>query len=117
MADTTFRHGEPVMIDYTPAAGAIAAGQVVLAGNTAGLCCLIAHDAIANNVKGAMAAGGGVYDVVNLNNSANYAKVYWDDTNNKVTSVSTNNALFGFIVDAGGGGANSTARAIHKPYV
>ena len=105
------------MVDYTPASGNLATGVVVLAGNTAGLTCLIAHGPLENNVKGAMAAGGGVYDVVNLNNSANYAKVYWDDTNNKVTSVSTNNALFGFIVADGGGGANTTCRALHKPYV
>ena len=117
MAETTFRHGEPRMIDYTPSSGNISVGQVVLAGNTTGLTCLVAHHDITNNVLGAMAAGGGVYDVVNLNNSANYAKVYWDDTNNKVTSVSTNNALFGFIVTGGAGGANSTARALHFPYV
>jgi len=117
MADTTFRHGDPVMIDYTPGSGNVAVGDVVLLGNTAGLCCGIAHSAITNNVKGALAAGGGVYDVVNLNNAANYAKVYWDDANNKVTTTSTNNALFGFIVADGGGGANSTARALHAPGV
>jgi hypothetical protein len=117
MAEATFRHGEYRSIDYTPASGAISAGQVVLAGNTTGLTCIIAHQDIANSVLGSMAAGGGVYDVVNLNNSANYAKVYWDDSANKVTSVSTNNALFGFIVANGGGGANSTARALHHPYV
>ncbi len=117
MADTTFRHGDPEMIDYTPSSGAISEGQVVLLGNTTGLTCGVAHRPIANNALGALASGGGVYDVVNLNNAANYAKVYWDDSNNKVTTVSTNNALFGFIVASGGGGANSTARAIHKPYV
>lgn len=117
MADTTYRHGEPVMVDYTPSSGNVAAGKVVLFGNTTGLTCLIAHGDIANNTLGAMAAGGGVYDVVNLNDAANGAKVWWDDTNKKVTTVSTNNALFGFIAASGGGGANSTARALHKPYV
>lgn len=117
MAEATFRHGDPTMIDYTPASGNVSAGQVVLLGNTAGLTCGIAHRDIVNNAQGALASGGGVYDVVNLNNSANYAKVYWDDSANKVTSVSTNNALFGFIVDDGGGGANSTARALHAPNV
>lgn len=117
MAETTFRHGNPVMIDYTPSSGNLSAGQVVLLGNTAGLTCVIAHKDITNNALGAMAAGGGVYDVVNLNNAANGSKVYWDDTNNKVTSVSTNNALFGFIAASGGGGANTTARALHQPYV
>jgi hypothetical protein len=42
--------------------------------------------------------------------------VFWDDSANKVTTVSTNNAQFGYIVAGGGGGANSTAKALHKPY-
>lgn len=117
MAEAIFRHGDPLMIDYTPAAGNVAAGQVVLAGNTTGLTCLIAHVDLVNNVQGAMAAGGGVYDVTNLNNAANYAKVWWDDSVNKVTTVSTNNALFGWVVANGGGGANTTCRAKHFPYV
>lgn len=117
MAEATLRYGEPVMVPYTPAAGAISAGQVVLVGNTAGWCCGVAHDAIANNVQGALSAGGGVYEVINLNNAANGAKVWWDDSANKVTTTSTNNALFGFVVDGGGGGANTACRAIHKPYV
>jgi hypothetical protein len=115
--EATFRHGDPRMVDYTPSAGNVAAGTVLLAGNTAGLTCLIAHLDIVNNVLGAVAAGGGVYDVTNLNNAANYAKVYWDDTNNKITTVSTNNALFGFVTQGGGGGANSTCKALHFPYV
>lgn len=117
MAEATFRHGDPLMIDYTPSTGNVSAGQVVLYGNTAGLTCLIAHRDIENAVQGAMAAGGGVYDVINLNNAANGAKVWWDDSVDKVTTVSTNNALFGFVAANGGGGANSTCRVLHKPYV
>jgi hypothetical protein len=30
MAEATMRHGDPLMIDYTPGAGNVAAGQVVL---------------------------------------------------------------------------------------
>lgn len=116
MADATFRHGEPRMIDYTPAAGDITAGDVVLLGNLTGLTCGIAHSDIANTKLGALAAGGGVYDVVNLNNAATYARVYWDASTNKVTTVSTNMAMFGFIVDDGGGGANSTCRVLHHPF-
>lgn len=119
MADTTFRHGSPVMIDYTPTGGDVAAGQVIQltdsASNTVevGLSLGIAHVDITNNTQGAIAAGGGVYDVVNLDNAADYATVYWNDSTNKVTTVSTNNALFGAIVSGGGGGANSSARALH----
>lgn len=115
--EATFRSGEPVTINYTPSSGNVAAGQVVLVGNTAGLTCGIAHTPITNNTLGALAAGGGIYDVVNLDNAANGTKVYWDDTNNKVTTTSTNNALFGFVVTGGAGGANSTCRALHFPYV
>lgn len=117
MSETTFRHGAPVMVDYTPSSGNVAVGQVVLVGNTAGFTCGVCHTAITNNTLGALAAGGGVYDVINLNNAANGAKVYWDDANSKVTTTSTNNALFGFVVSSGGGGANSTCQALHKPYV
>ena len=115
MAETTFRSGEPLMIDYTPSTGNVSAGQVVLIGNTAGLCCGVAHKDITNSTLGALAGGGGVYDVVNLNNSANGAKVYWDDTNNKFTTASTNNAVFGTIVKNGGGGANTNCIVLHNP--
>ncbi|HEY1191917.1 MAG TPA: DUF2190 family protein [Gemmata sp.] len=115
--EATFRHGEPVMIDYTPASGNVSAGEVVLLGNTTGLTCGVAHLDIANGVLGALASGGGVYDVINLNNAANGAKVWWDNSVNKVTTTSTNNALFGFIASGGAGGANSVAKALHKPYV
>jgi hypothetical protein len=117
VAEATYRHGDPLMVNYIPAAGDIAAGQVVLLGNTAGLTCGVAHVPISNNVLGALAMGGGVYELTNLNNAANYAKVWWDDTNNKVTTVSTNNALFGFVTENGGGGANTVCRVRHFPFV
>ena len=117
MAEATLRHGNPRFIDYTPGAGNLTAGQVVLLGNTTGLTCGIAHQDIENTKLGSLAAGGGVYECVNLNNAANYTKVYWDDTNNKVTTVSTNNALFGFIEADGAAGANTNCLVFHWPYV
>jgi hypothetical protein len=115
--DAIFRHGNPVMVDYTPSGGNLVQGEVILVGNTAGFTCGITHGPIVNSTQGSLASGGGVYDVINLNNAANGAKVWWDNTNKKVTTVSTNNALFGFIVSQGGLGANTTAKALHKPYV
>ena len=122
MAQTTFRHGAPVNIDYTPGSGDVTAGDVILLGTveanstgTGAVACIAPVD-IANGVQGALSAGGGVYDVVNLNNAANGAKVWWDDANNKVTTTGTNNAVFGYVVANGGGGANSTCQALHKPY-
>lgn len=122
MADTTFRSGSPCVIDYTPSGGNVAVGEVVLIGtvtaNTAGTGAIagIAHRPITNSTLGALAVDGGIYDVVNLNNAANGARVYWENSVNKVTTVSTNNAMFGFVVTNGGGGANSTAQALHNPF-
>lgn len=117
MAEVTYRHGDPGMIDYTPSGGNVAEGEVVMLGNLTGLTCGIAHVPIVNNTKGALAIGRGVYDCINLNNAANYAKVYWDTSVNKVTTVSTNMMTFGFVVADGGGGANTTCKVLHVPYV
>lgn len=114
MAEATMRHGDPQFQDYTPAAGNVTAGQVVLLGNTTGLTCGIAHQDITNNTLGSLAVGGGVYDVVMLTNIAADTAVYWDDTNNKVTTTSTNNAFFGF-TRTGGTGANTTVEVEHDP--
>ncbi len=121
MAEATFRSGEPIMVDYTPASGNIAAGQVVLIGsvtaNTAGTgaVALVAHTAITNNTIGAMAAGGGIYEVTSLENAVLGTIVYWVDATNKVSTTSTNNAKFGYVVANAGGGANTTVRALHDP--
>lgn len=123
MADATYRHGDPVMVDYTPASGNIAEGTVLALGsvtaNTSGTggLAVVAHKAITNSTLGAVSVGGGVYAMVNLNNAATGAKVYWDLQNNtrKVTTVSTNNVRMGYIVASGGGGANSTCYVDHKP--
>jgi hypothetical protein len=115
--DAIFRHGDPVMVDYTPTTGNVAVGQVVIVGSgttnaaMAGIC----HEAIANNALGALAMGGGVYDCVNENNAANGAKAYWDAANHKVTNVGANNATFGSIVSQGGLGANTICRVLHDP--
>jgi predicted RecA/RadA family phage recombinase len=115
-AEAIFRHGEPMgYMDYLATAD-IAAGQVVLIGNTAGLTCAVAHLPIANGATGALAIGGGIYDVTMLTNMAPGAKAYWDDTNNKVTSTSTNNALFGFLVE-GNTGANAVVECVHMPFI
>lgn len=118
MAEVTMYHGNDVLsIDYTPASGNIAAGEVVLLGNTTGITCGVAPVPIENGVLGSLQAGGGVYAGVNLNNAADYATVYWDNSANKFTTTSTNNAKFGYIVKGGGGGANTTCYALHHPYV
>ena len=50
-----------------------------------------------------------------ITNIAPYAKVYWDDTNNKVTSTSTNMSTFGYLLE-GNTGANTVVECFHWPY-
>lgn len=114
-AKATFRHGDPVMVDYTPSSGNITAGDVVLGGNTTGLTCLVAHRDITNNYLGALAAGGGVYSVKVASNYAAFTKVYWDATNSVLTSTSTNMSQFGYTVEASAA-ANTVVKVLHKPY-
>jgi hypothetical protein len=124
MPDATFRSGNPTFVQYTPSGGNVAEGTVVVLGtvtaNTAGTgaVAVVAHRPITNNVQGSVSDGGGLYAMVNLNNAATGAKVYWDITNNtrKVTSVSTNNAVMGWITEGGGAGANTTCYVRHAPY-
>jgi hypothetical protein len=122
MANATFRHGEPTMIDYTPSSGDVTEGDVVVIGtvgsNTGGtgaLAC-VAHRPIANNTLGALAVGGGIYDIISLQNSVLGTKVWWaSGTPTKVTTTSTNNAFFGIVVGNAGGGANTVCRVLHAP--
>jgi predicted RecA/RadA family phage recombinase len=116
MPQTTFKHGNYRVTDYLAGAD-ISAGEVVLLGNLTGLTNGIAHHDIANAAVGSLAIGGGIYQCINLNNAADGAKVYWDVATDKVTTVSTNMSTFGFIVENGGGGANSACWVLHHPYV
>ena len=117
MANATFRKGDYKTRKHT-AASDISAGDVELLGNTAGLTNGIAHADIANGAVGTLAIGGGIYEMLNLNNAADGEKVYYDPaTPTKVTTVSTNNSMFGFITENGGGGANSSCLVLHHPYV
>lgn len=114
--DFELRHGDPVMIDYTPSSGNVSAGAGVLLGNTTGLTMGIAHRDIENNKKGALAAGGGVYEAQVASNYAAGTKVYKPSGNAILTTTSTNNALFGFTVEAAAA-ANDYVKVLHKPYV
>ena len=116
MAEAQYLYGDYSSIPHTAAAN-VAAGEVVLLGNTTGLTCGLAHVDITNAALGSLAVGGGVYECVNLNNAANYAAVYWDTSVNKVTTVSTNMMFFGYIVESGAGGANTNCKVLHWPRV
>jgi len=90
-AEARFKHGTPRMVDHTPS-GAVAAGEVVLIGEL--LC--IAHNAIAANVKGAVAIGGGVYICKAAMAIKEGSLVFYDTTANKVT-LDTTKPRFGYI--------------------
>lgn len=116
MPDATFKRGEYATVDYTPGA-AVTAGDIVLLGNTTGICNGIAHSDIANGVLGTLAVGGAAqYDIKVASNYAAWTKVYWDDANNVATSTSTNMSLLGFTTEASAA-ANSIVNVLHQPYV
>ncbi len=115
-----FRHGKPVLVDYTPASGNVNAGDMVLQGsvtaNTAGIGAIltIAHKDITNSTLGEVAIGGGVYDCQVASNYAAFTKVYKPSGNSILTTTSTNNALFGFTVQTSAA-ANAVVRVMHSP--
>lgn len=115
MAEATFRHGNPVMVDYTAGADLVA-GQVMLLGNTTGITCGVVHRDIANTELAAIAVGGGVYDVKVASNYAAWSKVYWSDSAASLTTTSTNNSLFGFTVETSPA-ANAVVKVLHQPHV
>jgi hypothetical protein len=104
-----FRNGEPVIaaqIAGTPSAGDVLAVSGDLPTE-------VVHRPTSN---GNASLGLGVYEIKNLDNSPNYKRVYWDATNQGVTSTSTGNSFFGYIASRGGGGANSLCWALHFPF-
>jgi predicted RecA/RadA family phage recombinase len=116
MVQAYFRHGKPIMADYTPAAGDVSAGDIVLLGNTTGLTCGIAHNDISNTVLGALAVGGGVYKCQVASNYAAGTKVHKPSGNAILTSTATNNAQVGFTLEAAAA-ANAWVHVLHHPYV
>jgi predicted RecA/RadA family phage recombinase len=86
-----FKQGSPVMVDHTPGS-ALQGGDVLVVGDTP----FIPHRDIAANVKGALAAYGGVYEcTAGAAIAAFGTKLYWDDTNNKVTPTASTHKVFG----------------------
>jgi predicted RecA/RadA family phage recombinase len=111
----SYRHGRPNVVDYTAAAN-VTAGDVVLLGNTAGVCNGIAHRDILNTEKSSLSIGGGFYAVKVASNYAAYTKLYWDNTNSVLTSTSTNMSPFGWNVEAAAA-ANAIVECFHWPLV
>lgn len=83
----------------------IASGAGVLIGTLFG----VATTAVANGASGE-AAVVGVFDLVKVGSQAWTvgAKIYWDDSNKRCTTVSTSNTLIGVATAAVGSGAGET---------
>ncbi len=106
-------HGSPRMVDHTPGAD-IAAGEVVVL--TDGV--RIAHRAIASGAKGALAAGGGVYDFAKPTGGGTAMTdgdtAYWDDTGKQAENDATGNKKLGLVVGAVGD-SDTTVLVHHMP--
>ena len=113
MAEATFYQGSPLMVDHTPS-GAVDAGDVVVVGVVP----FVAHTDIAASVKGALAAGGGVYKgVTDGSLDTGGALVYWDDTEKEFVDGSGNDHVhFGYTLpDQGATSDQDTIYVIHSP--
>lgn len=99
MGQAQYRHGHVTFVDHTPGAD-VAAGDVIVIGN----CIRIAHSDIKSGVLGALAAGGGIYEVPKASGGgsaiANGASVFWDDTNNVITTTASTHKRLGIAVGA-----------------
>lgn len=95
MPQAVFVH-EGAAIDYTPGAD-VAAGDVVVQGDLVG----IARFDIKSGLLGALAVAG-VFDFAKATNVAYTVGtiLYWDDTNNIVTTTATGNKQIGKVVRA-----------------
>lgn len=108
-----FRHGSPLMVDYTPSE-AVSAGQVVVIGHKP----YIAHVDIAADEKGAVAAHGGVYEMLVDGNFGPGENVFWDDATNKLSQGSSTSpeVHFGFLTPDSNPSANGdTVYVEHLP--
>jgi predicted RecA/RadA family phage recombinase len=87
-------------IDYTPGS-AVAAGAIVVIGSVG---IGVAQTAIAANVRGSLTVEG-VIEHAKASGAVTFgAKVYYDATNNVLTTTATSNTLAGWAVAAAASG-------------
>lgn len=99
MATVTFKSGDVQMADYTPGAD-VSAGDVIVQGDMLS----IALVDIDSGDKGAVAINGGVWECPKDTGSGDALAagtlVYWDATNEIVTSSASSHETFGYVVVA-----------------
>jgi predicted RecA/RadA family phage recombinase len=112
MSDVYFKHGDPLMVDYTPGS-AVTAGDVLVLEDVL----RVAHLDIEASRKGALAAGGGVYEGPKASGDGGWSDgdtIYWNATTKKFTKTADANKVFGPAVgDAAD--TDTTARVQHRP--
>jgi predicted RecA/RadA family phage recombinase len=109
--EVQFLSGNVNVVDYTPTVD-VPAGRVVVVGATP----LIAHTAIPANRLGAAAVSGGIYQGVSGGAITAGAKVWWDDTLNRVTTTSAGNQVLGFLLpNSSAAAAGTNVQFIHDP--
>jgi predicted RecA/RadA family phage recombinase len=101
--EAQFMYGPQQMVDYTPGS-AVDAGDVVVQSSLVG----VALRAIDASAKGGLAITG-VFLCAKGTGSGKALSagtlVYWDDTNNVVTSTASTHKQFGYVVTAAGADA------------
>lgn len=108
--EAEFVNGSPMPIEHTPA-GALSAGQVVVMGELP----LISNRALAASELGHLQYGG----VWRMAKEAPLViaigvLLYWDDTNNRVTTTASTHKKIGYAAKAGAS-ADTYIDVIHKP--
>lgn len=94
-------------IDYTPSS-ALVAGKIVVLGSVG---IGIAQTAIAANVKGSLVVDGVIEHAKASGAVTAFAKVYYDATNDVLTTTSSGNTLAGYAVQAqASGDATATVK-------
>ena len=116
LSDAVFVHGNPIMVDCTPTS-ILLNGAVYCPNDGTSAICFVAHSEIAANDIGAVAASGGVYDMVSDGTADTPGiAVYWDASANKISSTATANTHFGFTLPQQGATADTdTIRILHMP--
>lgn len=110
----TFVSGDPIFVDYTPSGSAVSAGDVIVVDNYT----YIAHSDIAVGEKGAVAAGGGVYEMTGDANISAGDKVHWDSSTEKFTistDSSANKSLGNLLPQSSCSADGQKALVLHRP--